>query len=131
MMGLLKKKNDETEFEFVTNDLLIVFNDEKRTSDISLVSEITEEAVRVDGKYLVPIEDCDITTGKDGRNFFYRAPNQSITETQRLAQLEMNTVMKQMTAYRDPIIPTGLDAMKIMLIAIVIVSLIVVAIVAA
>lgn len=125
------KKKEESEFEFVTNDLLIVFNHDKRTSDINLVTEVTEDAVKVEGKYNVPIEDCEITTGKDGRNFFFRAPAEYAAETQRLAKLEMNTVLMQMTAYREPVIPNGLDGMKIMLAGIVVVALIIVGVVAA
>lgn len=130
-MGIFNKKKEENEFEFATNDLLIVFNNDKKTSDINYVTEVTEDAVRVDGKYAVPIEDCEITTGKDGRNFFFRAPAQYITETQRLAKLEINTVLKQMTAYREPVIPNGLDGMKIMLVGVILVAFIVVAIVGA
>lgn len=131
-MGLFKKKTaEEEEFEFLTNDLLIVFNQDKKTSDVAHVSEVTDEAVLVDGKYKVPIEDCEITTGKDGRNFFYRAPAQSITETERLARLEMSTVIKQMTSYQEPNVPNGLDAMKIMLVGVIVVALIIVGVVAA
>lgn len=131
-MGLFKKKTaEEEEFEFLTNDLLIVFNQDKKTSDVAHVSEVTDEAVLVDGKYKVPIEDCEITTGKDGRNFFYRAPAQSITETERLARLEMSTVIKQMTAYQEPNVPNGLDGMKIMLVGVIVVALIIVGVVAA
>ena len=130
-MSLFKKKNEEEDFEFLTNDLLIVFNQDKKTSDVAHVSEVTEDAVIVEGKYKVPIEDCEITTGKDGRNFFYRAPAKSITETERLARLEMNTVLTQMTAYREPHIPNGLDGMKIMLVAVIVIALIIVGVVAA
>lgn len=127
---LMKKKEEVNEYDIITNDLLIVFNNDKRTSDINYVTEITADAVKVDGKYTVPIEDCDITTGKDGRNFFYKAPNQSITETENLARLEMNTVLTQMTAYREPVLPTSMDWTKGLLFALLVLCLIIVAVVA-
>lgn len=129
-LGLMKKKEVENEFDILTNDLLIVFNHDKRTSDINMISEVTADSVKVDGKYVVPIDDCEITTGRDGRNFFYRAPAESVTETQNLAQLEMNTVMRQMTAYREPILPASMDWTKALLFAIIVLALIIVAVVA-
>ncbi|WP_117161272.1 hypothetical protein [Paraliobacillus sp. X-1268] len=124
-LGLGKKKSEENEYNFSTNDLLIVFNHEKRTSDINLVTEVTDNAVKVDGLYNVPLEDCEITTGKDGRNFFYRAPTQSIVETERLAKLEMNTVLEQITSYKPPILPSSLDWTKGLLIGLIFIALVV------
>lgn len=125
VLGLGKRKNEENEYNFPTNDLLIIFNDEKRTSDINHITSITDNAIKVDGLYSVPLEDCEITTGKDGRNFFYRAPTQSIVETERLAKLEMNTVLEQITSYKPPVLPGSLDWTKGLLIGLIFISLIV------
>ncbi|AIF45732.1 hypothetical protein [Virgibacillus sp. SK37] len=130
-MGLLRKKENDSEFSFETNDLLIVFNENNRTSDINFVSEVTEEAVTVDGLYKVPLGDCEITTGKDGRNFFYRAPAQSITETERLAQLEQSMVLNQITNYQPPVMPNSIDWVKGLLIGLIFIAFIVLAVIAA
>ena len=116
MINLFKRRrNDDDEFSFETSDILIVFDNDKKISDINRVTAVDEDAVIVAGLYKVPLEDCEITTGKEGRNFFYRAPSKSITETQRLAQLEISTVLEQVTAYRQPVPPTALNATTIVL----------------
>lgn len=113
-----RKKEDDYIFE--TSDLLIVFDDENKTSDINRVTSISDGAVIVAGMHKVPLLDCEITTGKEGRNFFYRAPSRSVIETERLAKLEFNTVLEQVTAYSKPIPPTQMDAMKWVLLVIII-----------
>lgn len=124
-MGFLRKKNKDDDFIMETNDLLIVFDHEQRTSDIRRVSSIENGAIIVTGLYKVPLLDCEITTGLEGRNFFYRAPSQSIMETERLAQLEVNEVLTQITAYKQPVPASSLDWMKGLLIGLLFVSLIV------
>lgn len=117
-MGLFnKKKSEEDDFNFETNDLLIVFDDEKKTSDIKRVTSVMDGSVTVAGYYKVPLLDCEITTGEGGRNFFYRAPNQSIVETERLAQLEESMVLSQITAYKPPVLPNAIDWTKGLLFA--------------
>jgi len=106
------KKKEEDAYLFETRDYLIVFDDEQRTSDICTITHVDVESVIVGGKYKVPVEDCEVTTGVDGRNFFYRAPTQSITETRRLAELERNMVLEQITAYRPPALPSSMDWTK-------------------
>lgn len=128
-MGLLKKK-EESDYNFPTNDLLIVFNETNKTSDIQEVSEVADNSVTVDGLYKIPLEDCEITTGKDGRNFFYRAPLQSITETERLAQLEHSMVLSQITAYRPPEPPGAFDWTKGLLFFLLVIAFIIIAVVA-
>lgn len=130
-MGLFKKGSSEDEFDFITNDLLIVFDDEMKTSDIKRVTSISDNAVLVDGLYKVPLGDCEITTGKDGRNFFYRAPSQSIIETERLAKLEMNMVLEQITSYKAPILPTSMDWTKGLLFGLIFITVIILGIAAA
>jgi hypothetical protein len=115
-MGIFNRKKDD-DYIFETTDILIVFDDDKKTSDIQRVTMVDAESVIVAGFYKIPLEDCEITTGKEGRNFFYRAPSQSIVETERLANLEINMVLEQITAYRPPVPPTSMDWTKGLLFA--------------
>lgn len=107
-----RKKEEELWPE--TNDLLIVFDDDKKTSEIHRISEIKEDRVFVRGYYNIPIEDCEITNSFEGRHFFYRAPSQSIKETARLAKLEQSIVLQQVTNYK-PVNNNRPDMNKIML----------------
>lgn len=130
-MAIFSRKKEETnEYSFETNDLLIVFDEDNRTSDINYVTDVSEDSVTVEGLYKVPLADCDITTGKDGRNFFYRAPHRSIKETERLAELEQNMVLTQITAYQPPILPNSLDWTKGLLFALLFIAFIIIAVVA-
>lgn len=119
------KKNEVEE----TNDILIVFDDENKTSSIAHVTNITDDCINT-GQYKVPLADCEITTGQAGRNFFYRAPSQSIRETERLAQLERNMVLSQITAYRPPELPGGFDWTKGLLFGLLVIAFIIIAVVA-
>ncbi|PGV93201.1 hypothetical protein COD87_32130, partial [Bacillus cereus] len=56
-----RQKMREEDFEPSTNDVLIVFDDEKKTSDIKRINVIEEDKLMVIGEYVVPIEDCTIT----------------------------------------------------------------------
>lgn len=124
MFGFKKKKEDD-EFYFETSDILIIFDDENKTSDIQRISEIREGTVYVTGKYAIPKDDCEVTTGAEGRNFFYRAPADSVIETQRLAALEQSMVLNQITAYRPPMLPSSMDWTKALLFALIFVAFIV------
>ncbi|UJT50223.1 hypothetical protein GFH33_31325 (plasmid) [Bacillus thuringiensis] len=57
-MGMLSKfsrqKMREEDFEPRTNDVLIVFDDEKKTSDIKRINVIEEDKLMVIGEYVVP-----------------------------------------------------------------------------
>lgn len=124
MLSFFKRKQEDYELE--TNDYLIVFDNDKKISDIKRIDAITEEAIICTGYYKVPIEDCEITTGAEGRNFFYRAPTQSVMETQRLARLEQNLVLSQITAYEPPQLPGSFDWTKGLLFGLVFVAFIVI-----
>lgn len=124
-MGLFNKR-DQDEFTMETNDLLIVFDDTQRTSDIRRITTISEDSVICAGYYKVPYQDCEITTGREGRNFFYRAPRESVIETERLAQLEKNMVLSQITAYRPPVLPSAMDWTKGLLFALIFIAFIVI-----
>lgn len=128
-MGFFSRKKDD-DFMYETDDFLIVFDDDNLKSDIKRVSHITNEVVEVTGHYKIPLGDCVITVGSNGRNFFYRAPEQSIVETERLAKLEYNTVLSQITAYKPPETHTNIDWTKGMLFGLLFIAFIVVAVVA-
>lgn len=119
-MALFNKKSEYVE----STDILIVFDNDNKTSDIRSIDYIDDGSITVEGIYKVPISDCEITVGKDGRNFFYRAPEKSITEVERLAQLEQHMVLTQITAYRPPEIPNGMDTVKWLLFALLFVAFI-------
>jgi hypothetical protein len=123
MFGLRKKKDEE--FFFDTNDIVVVFDNDNKTSDIQRVSEIREGTIYVTGKYAIPYDDCVITTGTEGRNFFYRAPGQSVIETQRLAALERSMVLNQITSYKPPVPPAAMDWTKGMLFGLVFLAFII------
>ncbi|MBP3041760.1 hypothetical protein J9303_20165 [Bacillaceae bacterium Marseille-Q3522] len=122
-MALFNKKEDD--FYPDTNDLLIIFDDDNKTSNVVRISEIREGTLYVTGKYAIPIDDCVVTTGIEGRNFFYRAPARSIEETERLAALEQNMVLRQITAYRPPVPPSSMDWTKGLLFALVFIAFVV------
>lgn len=125
-MGLFNRKKEE-EFFLETSDTLVVFDHDNRTSDIVRVSEIRDEAIIATGRYKIPVQDCEVTTGREGRIFFYRAPSQSVLETERLAKLEYNAVLSQVTAYKPPIPPTNMDWTKGLLFGLLFVAIIVAA----
>jgi len=121
-------KSDEKEVDFFeTNDMLVVFDNDKNTSDITRVTDLTEDAVISAGKYKIPRLDCEATTGPEGRIFFYRAPTRSVQEVERLASLEFKTVLSHITAYKAPIPPAQMDWVKGLLFFLLFVSFIVMA----
>lgn len=120
-----KQKMKEEDFFPSTNDILIVFDDEAKTSDIKRINNITEDTLFVTSEYAVPIGDCEITNSVNGRNFFYRAPSQSIQETKRLAQLEKSMVLQHITQFKPKPPESPFDIMKIGLMLIILVAFIV------
>ncbi|MGD6893339.1 hypothetical protein [Bacillus mobilis] len=128
-MGMLsrfsRQKMREEDFEPRTNDVLVIFDDEKKTSDIKRINVIEEDKLMVIGEYVVPIEDCVVTNSSMGRNFFYRAPTQSIMETRRLAQLEQSIVLSKITNFKPKLPESTVDFTKIGLMIIIVISFIV------
>lgn len=118
-----KKKQDDYFPE--SNDVLIVFDNDQKTSHIRRITEIRENTVYVTGEYAIPVADCEITNSDEGRNFFYRAPAKSIEETQRLANLEKSMVLRHITEYKDDPPEGQADLTKIMLIVTIIIAFIV------
>lgn len=123
--GRGRKKEDE-EFFAETDDVIVIFDADNKTSVIERVSEIRDGGIYVTGKHVVPFEDAEITNGVEGRIFFYRAPAQSIAETRRLAALERSMVLNQITAYKTPQAPNSMDWTKAMLFGLVALSFIVI-----
>lgn len=120
-----RRSKEDEEFYPETSDVLIVFDEDNKTSDIRRIDEIRDGKIIVIGKYVLPYADCEITTGAEGRNFFYRAPGQSVTEIQRLAELERNIVLSQITAYKPPIPPAAMDWTKALLFGLVFIAFVV------
>lgn len=119
-----RSKMKEEDFFPSTNDVLIVFDDEAKTSDIKRINNIEEDTLFVTGEYSVPIGDCEITNSVNGRNFFYRAPSQSVQETKRLAQLEKSMVLKHITQFKPKPPESPFDIVKIGLMLIILVAFI-------
>lgn len=119
-----RQKLKEEDFFPETNDILIVFDDDKKTSDIKRISAIEEDKLFVNGEYVVPVADCEITNSTTGRNFFYRAPTRSITETNRLASLEKSLVLTKITNYKPKPVETKFDFMKLGLMFIIVIFVI-------
>lgn len=124
-MGLFNNKNDE--FSLDTTDTLVVFDHDSNSAEIVRVTTVDSEAIISAGRFKVPIADCEIATGVEGRVFFYRAPTESITETKNLARLEYNTVLNQITSYKPPVPPTSMDWTKGLLFGLLFVAIILVA----
>lgn len=121
-------KSNEKEVDFFeTNDMLVIFDAEKNTSDIVKVTDLTEDSVIAAGRYVVARLDCEVTTGPEGRIFFYKAPTRSIQETERLASLEFNMVLNHITAYKPPVPPAQMDWVKGLLFFLLFVSFVVMA----
>lgn len=126
-MGLFnKKKKQDDDFYTETDDLLVVFDNDKKTGVIERISEVREGSVFVTGKHAVPLEDLEIVNGVEGRIFFYRAPTHSIIETQRLAALERSIVLQHITAYKPPADPNAIDLTKMALMGLILVAFIVI-----
>ncbi|MDZ4588886.1 hypothetical protein [Bacillus cereus] len=120
-----RQKLKEEDYGPQTNDVLIVFDDDKRTSDIKRINVIEEDKLMVIGEYVIPVEDCEITNSATGRNFFYRAPTKSITETRRLAQLEQSMVLTKITNYKPKPPESSFDFTKVGLMLIIIIAFVV------
>lgn len=125
LMSRFKRKDETDEMlNYETNDILIVFDDEKKTSDIRRINKITDDAVMVIGTYNVPLADCEVTNSTQGRNFFYRAPAKSVEHTKSLADLEKKLVLRKITQFKTDELPP-VDLSKYMMIGGLIIALII------
>jgi len=109
---VLRKKKEDEEFFAETDDVIVIFDRDNRTSIIERISEIRENCIYVTGKHAVPLEDAVISNGVEGRIFYLNAPTEYITETRRLAALEKSMVLSQVTAYKTPQPPGSMDWTK-------------------
>lgn len=99
------KKKEEEEFK-ESEDRLIIYDDELKTTTIDYVDQVKDGQVTVYGKNAVPIKDClishGIVHGQVARVYYYNAPTESIKTTENLAALEQSIVLSQITDYSDP-----------------------------
>lgn len=102
-MGLFGKKEVD-EFNVLLDDRLVVIDTEQRTSEIVYLDEITDTHVQATGRYVVPKEECEVTTSPEGRVWIVKANTHIITELQRIAKLEQSIVLKQLTNYKPPVV---------------------------
>lgn len=128
MVSFLKKKKQDEEFFAETDDVIVVFDDDNKTSVIERISYIKDGVIYVTGKHAVPLEDAVLTNGVEGRIFFYKAPEESVVETRRLAALERSMVLNQITAYKTPVEPSSMDWTKALLFGLIFVAFIVIGI---
>lgn len=126
MLFRKKKEKEDEAFFAETDDLVVIFDDENRTSVIERISEIRDGNIFVTGKHAIPVEDTEISNGVEGRIFFYRAPAESIAETRRLAALEQSIVLTQITSYKTPQPATNMDWTKAMLFGLVALAFVVI-----
>lgn len=83
-----------------TEDLLVVFSS-NGSADLATITDISDERIFASGEvgYAVPIGDTKVYIGPRGRIFSYRASEENVTDTKRLAALERSTVLKQITMF--------------------------------
>ena len=98
-----KNKKEMDEYFGDGDDRLIVFDTDKRTTDVVYVTEVTADAVISHGKYKVPKTDCEVYTSPEGRVYVMKTTTPIVTETERLAKLEISTVLSQITSYKAPV----------------------------
>ncbi|NHN35561.1 hypothetical protein [Paenibacillus agricola] len=86
--------------EYEPRDVIIIFGS-NGTADIATVLEIDSERILAAGEveYSIPIADVKPYSGKRGRIFSYKASEENITDTKRLAELEKSIVLKQITLF--------------------------------
>ena len=102
-MGLFSKKQED-EFNVLLDDRLVVIDTDQRTSEIVYLDEIIDTHVQATGRYVVPKEECEVTTSPEGRVWIVKANTHIITELQRLAKLEQSIVLRQLTNYKPPVV---------------------------
>lgn len=119
-----RQKLKEEDFFPQTNDVAIIFDDDNKTSDIKRISEISDGKIFVNGEYMIPLEDCEVTNSVTGRNFFYRAPSKSIHETRRLAELEKSIVLSKITQYKPKPVESPMDYTKMALFGVIVLCII-------
>ncbi|MCU5727978.1 hypothetical protein OCF66_23870 [Bacillus toyonensis] len=110
-----RQKLKEEDFFPQTNDVLIIFDDDNKTSDIKRISSISDGKIFVNAEYMLPLDDCEVTNSATGRNFFCRAPKEYVQETRRLAELEKSIVLSKITQYKPKPVENAMDYTKMAL----------------
>lgn len=100
MMGLFSfSKKDED--MFATDEQMIVFDNEAGLCDIYDNVTVTATEVIKESVIKVAIADCKVFNGSYGRIYVVNARDHEYIENgQRLAQLEMTQVFKQLTHFK-------------------------------
>lgn len=98
-MGLFNKGKDEE--LFVTDEQLIVLDNERRMCDIFENVTVDGESVTKEGAVKVALVDCEVFTGAYGRIYVANVKELAYIENaKRLAQVEISTVLKHMTQFK-------------------------------
>lgn len=108
-----------------TQHRLVIYDNENHSCEIYNVTHLSGEEVTAMGRAVVPIQDCTIHISNEGRVYTLNAPSEYIQEAKNLAALQQSTVLRQITAYREPEVPNGnMDLFKWALVFIVLVAVI-------
>lgn len=86
---------------YAPQDVLCVFKDDG-TANIAPIVEINGERVfaeSMDGNMSIPLADLKAYTGPKGRVFLYPTTVENITDCRRIADLEVSTVLRQITHF--------------------------------
>lgn len=98
-MGLFNRAKEED--MFATDEQLIVLDNEQRVCDIYENVTVDGDSVMREGAIKVPLEDCRVFTGTYGRIYVANVEElEYIKNARRLAQLEISTVLKEMTSFK-------------------------------
>lgn len=103
-----KKDNEDQQQQLQYDELyetqhrLVIYDQEKRSCEIYIVTDITDKEVISMGRAVAPIADCEIHISQYGRVYTVKASSQYIEEAKNLALLQQSTVLSQITAYREP-----------------------------
>ncbi|HDR8066611.1 TPA: hypothetical protein QCY66_005658 [Bacillus cereus] len=119
-----RQKLKEEDFFPQTNDVLIIFDDDNKTSDIKRISSISDGKIFVNAEYMLPLDDCEVTNSATGRNFFCRAPKEYVQETRRLAELEKSIVLSKITQYKPKPVENVMDYTKMALFGVIVLCII-------
>jgi hypothetical protein len=114
MLGFRKKEVSEDNWSWKqghgedrpTQDVIVLFSD-NGTAEIAPIAEINEDRILAYGEveHSVPLEDTKVFIGRYGRIFTYRASEDNITDTKRIAALERSTVLRQITLFEKERVP--------------------------
>ncbi|RGL29696.1 hypothetical protein DXC69_24900 [Paenibacillus polymyxa] len=106
-MRLFGNKNEEV--EYLPQDVLVVLQNDG-TAAIAPIVDINDERVyaeSMDGNYAVPKADVKAYTGPRGRIFMYPTITENVEDCQRIAALERNTVLRQITHFAPEVVEEG------------------------